>query len=160
MKSRFEELPETFLVGKSVEMSMLNNLTHQLWKSFMPRRNEVKHQSTTDFISLQLYPEEFMSKGINPNKSFTKWAGVFVESIEDVPNDMGSLIIPGGLYVVFDYVGSGNDAPHAFQYIFTEWLPKSTYRLDNRPHFEVLGEKYKNNDPNSEEEIWIPIALK
>ncbi len=25
---------------------------------------------------------------------------------------------------------------------------------------EVLGEKYKNADPNSEEEIWIPIKRK
>lgn len=40
------------------------------------------------------------------------------------------------------------------------WLPASDYNLDNRPHFEVLGEKYKNNDPTSEEEIWIPIKLK
>ena len=27
-------------------------------------------------------------------------------------------------------------------------------------HFEVLGKNYKNNDPNSEEEIWIPIMDK
>ncbi len=39
-------------------------------------------------------------------------------------------------------------------------LPNSEYELENRPHFEVLGEKYKNNDPNSEEEIWIPIKKK
>ncbi len=26
--------------------------------------------------------------------------------------------------------------------------------------FEILGEKYKNNNSNSEEEIWIPIRLK
>ncbi|MCB0855813.1 MAG: GyrI-like domain-containing protein, partial [Bacteroidetes bacterium] len=47
-----------------------------------------------------------------------------------------------------------------FQYIFFECLPKSDYLLDNRPHFEVLGEKAKLNDPNSEEEIWVPIRLK
>lgn len=29
-----------------------------------------------------------------------------------------------------------------------------------QPHFEVLGEKYKDNDPTSEEEIWIPIKAK
>jgi AraC family transcriptional regulator len=40
---------------------------------------------------------------------------------------------------------------------FSTWLPDSEYRLDVRPHFEVLGEKYKNDDPESEEEIWIPI---
>lgn len=39
-------------------------------------------------------------------------------------------------------------------YIFATWLPSSAYVLDNRPHFEVLGAKYKSNDPGSEEEIW------
>ena len=28
------------------------------------------------------------------------------------------------------------------------------------PHFEILGAQYKNNEPDSEEEIWIPIQLK
>ncbi|MEN9524835.1 MAG: hypothetical protein RLZZ256_219, partial [Bacteroidota bacterium] len=31
------------------------------------------------------------------------------------------------------------------------------YLLDERPHVEVMGSKYKNNDPASEEDIWIPI---
>lgn len=47
-----------------------------------------------------------------------------------------------------------------FQYIFGTWLPASGYYLDNRPHFEILGHKYKNNDPDSEEEIWIPVKPK
>ena len=34
------------------------------------------------------------------------------------------------------------------------------YTLDDRPHFEILGEKYKNQDPDSEEELWIPIKPK
>jgi len=36
-------------------------------------------------------------------------------------------------------------------------VPSSDYELDNRPQFEILGQKYKNNDPSSEEEIWIPV---
>jgi AraC family transcriptional regulator len=36
----------------------------------------------------------------------------------------------------------------------------SAYDLDNRPHFEILGEKYKNESPDSEEELWIPVKLK
>jgi AraC family transcriptional regulator len=60
------------------------------------------------------------------------------------------------MYAVFDYKGLNTDSS-IFIYIFTEWLPGSIYVLDERPHFEVLGEKYKNNDPDSEEEICIPI---
>jgi AraC family transcriptional regulator len=32
--------------------------------------------------------------------------------------------------------------------------------LNERPHLEVLGNKYKDNDQNSEEELWIPIKAK
>lgn len=60
------------------------------------------------------------------------------------------------MYAVFDYKGSSDDGS-VFKYIFNTWLPQSGYQLDNRPHFEVLGDKYRNSDPNSEEEIWIPI---
>jgi AraC family transcriptional regulator len=72
---------------------------------------------------------------------------------------METFTLTGGLYAVFDYKGSSND-PGIFQYIFGIWIPESNYLLDDRPHFEVLGEKYKNADPNSEEEIWIPIQQK
>ena len=47
-----------------------------------------------------------------------------------------------------------------FQYIFTNWLPNSEYELDNRPHFEILGDKYINGSADSEEEIWIPVKYK
>jgi AraC family transcriptional regulator len=72
---------------------------------------------------------------------------------------METYVLPGGLYAVFDYKGLNTDNS-IFQYILGTWLPGSDYVLDNRPHFEVLGDKYKNNDPNSEEEIWIPIKTK
>ncbi len=69
---------------------------------------------------------------------------------------METFCIPEGQYAVFHYKGSSADSS-IFQYIFGEWLPKSGYELDDRPHFEILGAQYKNNDPESEEEIWIPV---
>ena len=72
---------------------------------------------------------------------------------------METFLLEGGLYAVFIHRGSSTDTS-TFHYIFSTWLPKSNYILDSRPHFEVLGEKYKNGDPDSEEEIWIPIKLK
>ena len=64
-----------------------------------------------------------------------------------------------GSYAVFDYKGLNTDT-QIFIYIFKEWLPNSDYELDERPHFEILGNKYKNGNPESEEEIWIPIKQK
>ena len=69
---------------------------------------------------------------------------------------METFDLPGGLYAVFDYKGLSTDTA-IFNYIFNSWLPASRFHLDDRPHFEILGDKYKNGLPDSEEEIWIPI---
>ena len=69
-------------------------------------------------------------------------------------------ILPSGLYAIFYYIGMSTGISIFYENIFTVWLPNSEYALDDRAHFEVLGEKYKNYDPSSEEEIWIPIKVK
>jgi AraC family transcriptional regulator len=155
MNPRIETLHEKKLVGKRMTMSLVNNLTGVLWGKFMPRRKEIVNAVSNDLFSLQIYsPMHFQN--FNPSNEFIKWAAVEVSNFENVPTDMESLVLEGGLYVVFDYKGLSND-PSIFQFIYSVWLPDSEYELDDRPHFEVLGDKYKNNDPNSKEEIWIPV---
>ncbi len=139
-------------------MSLANNKTAELWKSFAPRCKEISNNISNDLISMQVYEPSYFAN-FNPTNEFVKWATVEVTNFDSVPADMETFILPGGRYAVFEYKGSSND-PSIFQYIFGTWLPSSEYVLDNRPHFEVLGDKYKNNDPTSEEEIWIPVRLK
>jgi len=73
---------------------------------------------------------------------------------------MKTITSPEGLYAVFVHKGAASEGPKTYQYIFTTWLPASDYQLDNRPHFAIMGEKYKGEDPGSEEELWIPIKPK
>lgn len=155
MQPRIIHGKEKKLIGQSVVMSLVNNLTDTLWSGFMPRRMEIKNRVGTTFISLQVYPPSYHTY-FDPAVEFTKWALTEVSEISHVPEAMEAVTLKGGLYAVFDYKGASTD-PSIFQYIYGEWIPKSEYVLDDRPHFEVLGENYKNNDPNSEEEIWIPI---
>jgi AraC family transcriptional regulator len=158
MKPRIENLKEKKLVGKRLTMSLADNKTGELWKSFMPGRKEITNNLTNDFISMAVYkPTHFTD--FKPTNEFEKWATVEVSAFDNIPDNMEKFILPGGLYAVFYYKGSSNDMS-IFQYIFGTWLPNSDYLLDDRPHFELLGEKYKNADPNSEEEIWIPIRHK
>ncbi|WP_320018699.1 GyrI-like domain-containing protein [Labilibaculum manganireducens] len=158
MQARIENIQEKKLIGIHLSMSLSANKTAALWQAFMPRRSEIKNQLTNDLISMQVYPSTHFSD-FKPTNLFEKWAVVEVGNFDNLPANMETFTLPGGLYAVFSYKGSGND--HSiFQYIFGTWIPESNYLLDNRPHFEILGEKYKNADPNSEEEIWIPIRGK
>lgn len=156
MQPRITLLNEKKVVGLKATMSILSDSTPQLWKAFRSRSKEVPYRSSPDFISLQEYPTDYF-KNFNPNTEFVKWACVEVVDFEVIPNGMQNFILTGGTYAVFDYKGRSAD-PRIFQYIYGEWLPGSGYVLDSRPHFEVLGATYKTNDPNAEEEIWIPIC--
>lgn len=159
MDWRTETLLPKKLVGKKLTMSLINNKTPDLWKSFMPYRKDIQHKTDSNLFSLQVYDEAYF-KNFNPATVFEKWAAVEVNDDKTIPDEMETFLLTGGLYVVFNYKGDATTAPEAFRYIFTSWLPASAYALDNRPHFEILGEKYKNNDSDSEEEIWIPVKLK
>ena len=139
-------------------MSFANFKMGELWKSFLPLHKEISNKLTNELISMAIYqPSHFAD--FKPTNEFEKWAAVEVGNFDNVPKEMETFIIKAGLYAVFNYKGLHTDNA-VYQYIFGTWLPASDYNLDDRAHFEILGEKYKNNDPESEEEIWIPIKSK
>jgi len=158
MQPRIEKLELKKLVGHHTKMSLTNDRTGQLWGQFAPRIKEIQDRTTEDKISMQIYPPSYYSP-FHPSTEFAKWATVEVSNFDIIPDGMESIVLKEGLYAVFDYKGLSTD--HSiYQYIFSEWLPNSDYIIDDRPHFEVLGPKYRNNDPESKEEIWIPIKEK
>lgn len=156
IKPRIETVPEKKLIGMRIKMSFTNNKTSELWTNFLPNRRKIKNNLNSELISLQIYKSGFNFKA---DTLFEKWALIEVSDFKSTPKNMEAFTLEGGLYAVFNYKGNSTDTS-IFQYIFTKWLPNSTYQLDKRPHFEVLGKKYKNNDPNSEEKIYIPIKKK
>lgn len=151
-------LKEKKLIGKHLIISLADNKTGELWKSFMARRREITDHLTNDLISISIYGPTYFTDFKLTNE-FEKWAAIEVSDFDNIPNDMEPFTLAGGLYAVFHYKGSGKDIG-VFQYILGIWIPDSIYLLDNRPHFEILGSNYKNDDPASEEEIWIPVKTK
>lgn len=157
MEPEIKILSAKKLVGIQKSMSLINNKTMELWRSFMPRRKEIKNTVSSLLYSIRIYER---SADIEDSQTYhQKWAAVEVKDFENVPEGMETFTLSGGLYAVFLYKGSSADV-RIYQYIYSSWLPGSDYELDDRPHFEVMGEKYKNNDPDSEEEIWIPVKHK
>lgn len=150
-------MSEKKLVGTRLKMSFAGNRTRELWQSLMPRLEEIKNRVGSDKFSMQIYDEP-LNLSVAAQE-FEKWAAVEVSEFDDVPAGLETFTLRGGLYAVFNYKGSSTDN-RVFSYIFTEWLPASVYALDARPHFEVLGENYRNADSASEEEIWIPVKPK
>jgi len=156
LRPRIEMLSEKKFVGKRIKMSFSDNKTHELWRSFMPGRRQINNIIGMELYSIEVY-EKLYFDNFNPKREFDKWAAVEVMNFDRVPDEMETLNSPRGLYAVFQYKGAASKGAETYQYIYGTWLPESDFLLDNRPHFTVMGEKYKNEDPDSEEEMWIPV---
>ena len=154
MTFTIKSFPTTKFIGKNLSFTYSDYRALELWSSFMPRRKEIPNAIGTDLYNIQINPIGF---SFGMNESFVKWAAVSVANFDFVPDGMQTLEIPEGLYAVFQYKRDQSNAAAFFNTIYTKWLPASDYEIDHRPQFEILGAKYKTNDPNSEEEIWIPV---
>lgn len=155
MQPRFETLAEKKLVGRRIRMSLANNKGSQLWGSFMPARKEIRNTIGSEIYALEVYDAGYFDS-FNPAAEFDKWAAVAVGDFGDVPASMET-ITAAGLYAVFLHKGSASSGVKTYEYIFMNWLPNSDFLVDLRPHFAVMGEKYKGEDSASEEELWVPI---
>lgn len=154
---KIENIKSKKLIGFSTSTSLSNDKTVEIWKKLMPRLKEIHNAVSADLFSLQVY--EFESfKNFTPFTEFKKYALVEVKDFESIPEEFKKFELPAGKYAVFLHKGTTQDFIQTTQYIFGEWLPKSEYQLDDRPHFELLGDNYKGHEnPESEEEVWIPV---
>lgn len=158
MEPRIEIIEEKFLIGMSVEMSLVDNKTFQLFSTFMPRKKEISNSLNQDIYDLIIYPKDYFQT-FNPNANFKKHALVEVSDLENVPEEMESIILPKGKYAVFTFEGHIPNQEN-FEYIFSTWLPKSSFKIDDRPHFDILSEKIQRKAPDAIQEVWIPVSTK
>lgn len=160
MEQRFETISAKKFIGIKIMSSVLKEPeSARIWPQFMPRRREISSIAGNEIYALTVYPSDYF-RNFDPNAAFEKWAAVEVSDFGPVPQGMNTIESQGGLYAVFSYKGSVAEAYKALQYIYMTWLPSSEYVSDQRPHMAVMGEKYKNNGPDSEEEFWIPVRRK
>ena len=158
MKPEVRDIKERKLIGMRINTSLSEDKTRELWQQFMPRKNEIRNNANSGYYSLQLFEKGFKIENFTPDTVFEKWAAVEVTDIDQIPSGMEMHDLAGGKYAVFIHQGTTNTFYKTSQYIFGTWLPQSDYELDDRAHFEIMGDKYLGPDnPNSEEEVWIPV---
>ena len=155
---RIEKITPLFLIGMHCAMSIAENKTRELWKGFMPHKKKIENHVPDQHYSVEIYPRGYFDR-FDPQRPFTKWAAVAAKPGSNPPESMESLNIPGGLYAVFRYKGRPEEVSSFYRYIFTEWLFQNSYKLDHRPHFSLMGKEYRNGDPHSEEDIYIPVVM-
>lgn len=150
---------EKTLVGKKIITSLSENRTAELWRSFMPVRGKLGPAAKKELYSVEIYDKNYFSH-FSAHTTFEKWAAVELLESSSLPKELDEIQIPQGLYAVFHSKGTHAQGLALLQYIFTAWLPASDYILDERPHFAVMGDKYKGDVEDSEEDLWIPVKRK
>ena len=155
IKPKFEQSVERKLIGKKLVMSLADNRISELWREFNKMLVDVPNRINEELVSASVYPHNYF-EAFDPTIGFERWAAAEVKDFDSVPPGMETLVIPAGLYVVFNYKGLSTDNS-VFQYIYETWFPNSGYAPDSRPHFEILGKNYNNHNAQSEEQIWIPV---
>lgn len=160
MQPQLKNIPQKTVIGQRIKLTLSNHHTENLWKGFIPRLPEIAGRTGTHLVSVQVYAPGQDMATFNLHTPFERWAAVEVSDSSFIPQGMEVLTIPAGWYAVFIHRGGPATAVQTFGYIHRMWLPASGWEWDQRPQFEILGEKYKNNSPHSEEEIWIPVKKK
>lgn len=158
MNPRIETLKEKKLVGMKIQTSVSNFGAPQLWQTLMPRQREIEHRIEGVYYSIQIYSIGFEMKNFSPTTLFQYWAAIEINKPSELPDGMESFTLSEGKYAVFTHKGLVSEFRKTLEIIHSEWIPNSSFEVDDRPHFELLGEKYLGpNNPNSEEEVWVPI---
>jgi len=71
---------------------------------------------------------------------------------------VGVKVIEGGKYAIFKYKGPYTNLEQIYNYIFKNWLPASSYELEDKPCFEkYLNNPEKHKPENYKTHIYIPI---
>jgi hypothetical protein len=59
IEPKIAAIAEKKLIGQKLSMSLIENRTGELWRSFKPRRKEIQNNLNADLISLQIYPSSY-----------------------------------------------------------------------------------------------------
>jgi len=105
---RIETQPKRLFVGKKLTMSLVDNKTQQLWKSFMLLAKNISNRISSDFISLQNVSAATYFQNFVPIATFEKRALVEVSSLRDIPEGLEAFELAAGEYAVFQHKGFYN----------------------------------------------------
>lgn len=149
------ELPEKILVGISFFFSDDAEITSlsKEWSRFINEAGTIKNKTIPEcYYQVQYWSDNQELGGLY---FFT---GTEVTEVNDLNPLFVVKIIPRGKYLRFIHKGLSNKVGYTYNYIYTQFLPETDYKLTKPFNFEYYGEKYQGAcNEQSESEIYIPV---
>ncbi|SHJ76916.1 AraC family transcriptional regulator [Hathewaya proteolytica DSM 3090] len=158
MNYRIEEFGEIRLVGYKERMDMKNGENFKRIPKFW---NEICESGKCEAMIRYNDNKNLCCMGVcahGDEEGFDYY--IATGSSKEVPEDMCELIVTASTYVIFECIGKLPEGQqNVWKRIFTEWFPKSNYKIADGPQMEW----YSEGDMASEDyksEIWIPVDKK
>lgn len=123
-----------------------------LWQRFAGRADEVPDR--IDGVHYGVCVDD--SKPGAP--AFLYFAATGVRSIGRVPEGMSATTVPGGTFAVFTHKGPISGFSKTVHAIWRDWLPASGLKPTGAPDFELYDERFKMEAPDSEVDVYVPVA--
>lgn len=144
------------LMGYSVTHQLAADQTTKLWERFMPVYMAHQPQRKLPLFSVQEYAISSFDE-FTPQTPFTHWAACLSNALLSLPEDFRTVHIPEGWYWVDTLYGPPSGLSMVMQNAITA-LTQEGYEVDmSRPHFQRMDHRYKHNEADSEEDLFIPI---
>lgn len=156
MQPRFVDLDELILVGLPYFGNPKEGKFTRAWDRFfeagLPTHSRVDEKVC---YGVELYSKESMEGG-----DWFYFPAVQVSDLRDIPGVLFAKTFPACHCAVFTVTGGVPKLGEVFSEIYGQWLPASGYEMAYPWDFEVYGEQFKGDDPDSLVEIYIPIKEK
>jgi AraC family transcriptional regulator len=122
-----------------------------LWEDFGRNFNKFKHiKENSPAIGLCVMLPGEMEK-------LEYVAGMMVDSTDDMDPAFVSKEVPPSKYAVFTHKGTLYNLGETYNFIFSKWVKDCGYEINTMLNFEWYDDRFKDNDPNSEFDIYVPI---
>jgi AraC family transcriptional regulator len=149
MEPKIISKPAFTIIGLLYHGNNAENEIPQLWGQLMSRSSEIQNQIGNIAYGAAANFDE-------ASKAFDYVAGFEVSPETDAPQGMVKWNIPARTYVVFTCTLP--TMMDTYKSIHETWFPQSDYQRAAGPEFELYGEKFDPNDPNSKMDIYIPVS--
>lgn len=157
MQAKIVSLPKMYVVGMQCTTSVNNDKIEQLWKDFCPVMDTINNRKGSHYLGMGSSTEPGWKDNWSNDYEFNYMACVEVDENTIPPKNMVLKEISACRYAVFTHKGDVRNLGNTIEYIYGEWLRNCNHELIEHEDFVWYDERFKDNDPNSEVDVYIPI---
>ncbi|WP_313799986.1 GyrI-like domain-containing protein [Cytobacillus sp.] len=152
MDVRMERKPSLKIIGMTLsvllQVERKHKLITKLHDQFDKRIHEIKAKKSPTFVyGIFIDPPNYQYE----TDEFTWVAGVEVDNLSEVPENMAGYEFPENLYAITTYKGPKGEAGHIYDALYN-WIEESEYSLADTYGLEIYSE-------NEDEENMIIMDL-